>query len=533
MIKQISSLTKLQLKNLFGMNVFRFTKDKKEKRKKLVMMVVYLVLVVTACFYIGAMTFGYVFMGMKEIVPAYLIMLSSLIILFFSIFKAGSVIFQKNAYDILTSLPLRQNAIVISRFIRMYVENVILTLVIMVPAMAVYGILVKPEIAFYIIGLIVALFIPLLPITISVFLGALITALSSRMKHKSLVSAVLSIVLILGIMLGTSQLTVMEEEFTIEMLQNLSEIVLGIIGKIYPPALWLSSAMLTGDFLLCIWCVAGGLLLLGIVIAVVSANYQWISRGLYSTNAKHNYQMERLKKTSVLDALYRREVKRYFSSSIYVTNTIVGPILAMVFSIVLLVMGTDGLQMVLELPLDIKGAVPFLLAGIFCMMPTTCTSISMEGKEWWILKSLPVKTKDVLDGKILLNLSLVLPFFIISEILLAIALKYTFLEMIWGIIIPVVMILFSSVFGITVNLKMPVFNWENEVTVVKQSASAFVGGICGFLIVLVCMVPVLFVPEAYANLMKLVICVLVVGVTLLLYCKNVGFRMTFLYFYFW
>ena len=35
MIKQIKSLTKLQLKNLYGLNVFRFTKDKKEKARKI------------------------------------------------------------------------------------------------------------------------------------------------------------------------------------------------------------------------------------------------------------------------------------------------------------------------------------------------------------------------------------------------------------------------------------------------------------------------------------------------------------------
>ena len=136
--------------------------------------------------------------------PAYLIMLSSLIILFFSVFKAESIIFQRNAYDILVSLPITQTAIVVSRFIRMYVENMLLTFVIMLPPMAVYGIMIKPGISFYIIGILVTIFIPLLPITISIFLGALITAIASRMKHKSLARTVLSIVLILGILVGSS-----------------------------------------------------------------------------------------------------------------------------------------------------------------------------------------------------------------------------------------------------------------------------------------------------------------------------------------
>ena len=39
MIRQIKNLTKLQLQNMYGLNVFRFSKDKAEKRKKLALAV--------------------------------------------------------------------------------------------------------------------------------------------------------------------------------------------------------------------------------------------------------------------------------------------------------------------------------------------------------------------------------------------------------------------------------------------------------------------------------------------------------------
>ena len=83
-----------------------------------------------------------------------------------------------------------------------------------------------------------------------------------------------------------------------------------------------------------------------------------------------------------------------------------------------------------------------------------------------------------------------------------------------------ILIVFSQVFGLTVNLKMPVFDWENEVSVVKQSASAAIGGLGGFVVILVCMVPVLLVPAAYRNLVKGVLCVVFAGVTWILYQKN-------------
>ena len=112
------------------------------------------------------------------------------------------------------------------------------------------------------------------------------------------------------------------------------------------------------------------------------------------------------------------------------------------------------------------------------------------------------------------------PFWVVSEVLMVIAIKPNVIELFWLLVIPAVMILFSTVFGITVNLKMPVFTWENEVTIVKQSGSAFFGGIGGFLVILLCAVPVLITPAKYVNLVKLMICLLIIGVTRFLYKSN-------------
>ena len=520
MMKQIKTLTKLQLQNLYGLNVFRYTKDKKKKKTTIGLGVVWVLLIVMIATYIGGATFGYVYLGMAEIVPAYLIMLASLIILMFAIFKAGSVIFQENAYDILCSLPVSQTAIVVSRFLRMYVENLLLTLLVMVPGIVVYGVMVKPALSFYLIGAVVTVFVPLIPITIATFFGALVTAISSRMKHKSLVSAALSVGLVIAIMASTGTMSTMEEEFSIEMLQNMSEIVTQAIGDIYPPAIWLGNAMVKGDILTGLLCVLGGLVAFMVTIALISVKFHEICRGLYGTHAKHNYKMEQLKKNSVLGTLYKREVKRYFASSIYVQNTIVGPVMAIIFAVAVLGVGLDTIQQTMEIPIDIAGAVPVLLAGIFAVMTTTCTSISMEGKEWWIVKSLPIRTKDLLDSKLLFGLSLYLPFWLVSEILLIIALRPSFMELVWLVLLSLILILFSQVLGLTANLKMPVFDWENEVSVVKQSASAALGGLGGFVVVLVCMVPVLLVPAEYSNLLKGTLCIIFAVVTWILYNKN-------------
>ena len=521
MLEQMKTLTALQLKNIYGLNVFRYTKDKSAKKKTILLGCVWLYLIALVSVYLGGTAYGYILIGMSDMLPAYLILLASMIILAFTIVKAGNIIFQKNAYDILASLPVSQFAIVVSRFIRMYVENLLLALLMMLPGMVVYAVMLKPSMVFYIVGVAVILFVPLLPLTVATFLGAIVTAITSRMKHKSLVATALSILLVIGVMAGTAKLaTIEEEEFTLELLKNLSEVVQSIIEKMFPPAIWMGNAILGKSFGACILYMLGAFGIFGLTMVFISSNYDSISERLYSVTASHDYKMQAMQKTPILKALFKREVKRYFASSAYVTNTIVGPIMAVGFAAGMFGVGMEEMQQMLEIPIDCSEFVPFILAGIFGVMGTTCTSISLEGKEWWIVKSLPIRTKDLLDAKLLFNIVLDAPFYLVSEILLILALKPDVIELFWLVLIPAICILFSCVFGLFVNLKLPVFNWENEVTIVKQSASAGLGGIGGFLVIIVCAVPVILVPASYKNLAKGLICILLAGITLVLYRKN-------------
>ena len=524
---RLKALIKLQLVNLYGINVYRNLKDPKEKQKKFWLGVAYVFVALMMMFYVGGLSFGYIYIGLADILPAYLIMIASLIILMFSIFKAGNIIFQKNAYDILSSLPLKNSEIVISRFIRLYVENLLLAFGTMLPAMGVYGVLVKPEWTFYAIGLIATVFIPLLPITISVFVGALIVAVSSRARHKNLVSIILSIVLVVAIMSGSMKMSSMSESIDIEALQNMLNMVWGLINSIYPPAAWLGNAMLTGDFLTCLACVGVGVLVFALVMWLVSANYSWVSAGLYSTSAKHNYQMQNLEKTHILGALYKREFKRYFASSVYVTNTIMSPVMGTLFAVAMFIVSPEQLNGAVAefyaesgLVLQMRHMFPMALATIFSMMPITAVSISMEGKQWWIVKSLPISTKDLLDSKLLMNLSVISPFYLVSTILVSIGQKVSFMELIWIVLVPLVAIVFSCVFAQTANLKLAVFDWENEVSIVKQSSSAFVGGIIPFFVLMAATFGVMVIPGQYINLCMLVLCVVLGLATVLLYRKN-------------
>lgn len=519
-MRQIKLLTALVLRNLYGINVFRHTKDAKAKHRYVAMMILWIFMISMALLYLGGLSYGMTKLGMADIVPAYLIVIASLFIFAFGIFKAGDIIFAKNGYEMLCSLPLSQSAIVVSRFLDMYVKDLILTVVVMLPGMVVYGYFISPGISFYLIGLIGIFLIPVLPLVVSVLIGTLIAAVSARMKHKSIAQAVLSIIFVVLVVLSTFQTEKLDAGVSEEMFKTLADTITDMLEKCYPPAVWLGSAMVTGKIQGLLWCVLLYLVSFAVMFFIVTKNFNKICRSLFVTSAKHNYHMETLKSKSIVRTLYEREFKRYFSSAIYVTNTIIGPIMATIMAGAILIAGVDTIQKAIPLPFDINGLIPFAFAAVFGMMTTTPTSISMEGKNFWLIKSLPVSTKMVLDSKILLNLSLMLPFYILSEILLILALKPGILELLWLLVIPAVLLLFACVIGITVNLHFYSFDWEREETVVKQSASAMLGGFAGMLVSVLCGGFIILCPAQISDLLKLIICLIILGITAVLYRNN-------------
>lgn len=100
------------------------------------------------------------------------------------------------------SLPVSESAIIVSRFMAMYATNLMLSLLITVPGIVMYGIFESPAFDFHIISLIGIIFLPLLPLTIASLMGAVITGISVRFSHKSIVEAVLSILVIGAILIS-------------------------------------------------------------------------------------------------------------------------------------------------------------------------------------------------------------------------------------------------------------------------------------------------------------------------------------------
>lgn len=511
MLRQIRLLTKVSLLGMWGINKFRFTKDKGRKIRYYLGGFLGILLIVMMAGYTGALSWGLTAMGIGRLVPAVLAMAVSMIVFLFTLFKAGPVLFDWKSYEKQIAMPVSVRAVIVSRFLTMYLIDMLLGFLVLLPGMAVYGWMERPGFSFYLYGGLVGIFLPLLPLTAASVLGALIAGISSRWKYKNLVTIVLSLVLVCVILVGSMGMSGMDESELLSVMQEVGEMAEGQIRKTYPPAIWIADAMVRGNvgkFLLFLGVSMG---FFALFLEILQRFYVSICMLLNAREAKGNYRMERLQEKSVLSAMVERELRHYFSCSVYVVNTLVGELLMVLMAAAILFLDMESVEAMLGLQGTVRKSLPFLMGFLPAMMPLTSSSISLEGKQWWMLQTLPVSRKDMIRSKVAVKLLVALPFYLVSEALLFAALRPGWAEGVSLLAVPAVYILFSARAGLAVNEWLPVFDWESEVRVVKQSASVIVSMLVGMVAAFVPLAVLVLFPGISAYAVYIVTAVLLLA----------------------
>ena len=115
-------------------------------------------------------------------------------------------------------------------------------------------------------------------------------------------------------------------------------------------------------------------------------------------------------------------IKFYFGNTTYFINTIIGCFFVIGVSVAYRIIGADQVLVFIsalpkELQLSPDILIVILLSMLLTTTVTTSVSLSLEGKNFWILKANPVSVKDVFISKILLNVILTTTASFISSIL--------------------------------------------------------------------------------------------------------------------
>ncbi len=516
MWRSIRLLTRLSLCNFLGFNEARYSKNSAKRSRLITSAVAVVILGAMMIFYAGLLTLAFIEMNFTEMIPMYLGTVIGLLSFVFTVFRAGPALFSQKQYERLAVLPVKPAAIVISRFISLYVTELSVSVCSTAAVLVVCACKLSLSPWFYISMAFGSLVLPLLPMTASMIVGTVIYALTASMKRKNTFQIIFSFAFLALYFTFVNSMN----DVTDEMILDLAEKIRSF-GRIYPPVSLFADGVWgnIGAYLLFLAVSVG--IFLGVAF-IVGRYYGSICTRLTANAAKRNYVMRSQKGRSALAACFFRERKRYFASATYVMNTAVGYIMTVVFVCVLVFGETRVLFS--QLPSDVVAKLaPFCIAALANALPTTASAISMEGKHFWLTQTLPVRMRDIAGAKILLGLMLSVPCTLISSVIVAIAIRPNMPDLFWMIFVSLLYAVFGCVLGLFVNLKLPMLHWDQESQPVKQSKAVLVMMLVGFATAAAPAVLLLVFRGIAAHIAIAAICFAVILLTRAIYRKICAF----------
>lgn len=375
--------------------------------------------------------------------------------------------------DLLLSLPISKKDIIISKTINKYIFDLFFSLLLILPYIIMYLIFTSFSFAILMKGILCIILLPLLSVGISDILNFIITRFFNKVSYGNLLKSLLSVfifVVIMALMLvktffyGTVSVSSMQDYFSDRFFSNM-----------------FLNFTLNTNFINSLVVVIVTVLPFVIGLILYSLNYGKSFDGVHGNNKKLKFS----KSKSPFRVFMLKEINSYATTPAWITNSIIGPIFIVVLGILFSSMGIEKISSYIGMNLspELASAVIILM---FCALSSTtiisCCSLSLEGKNFWILKSSPINEKSLFLSKALLQVVILEPSIFLSSIILAISLKLSFINFLMIFILPTLNCLILSFSGVLINIFYPVFHYDDEIRVVKQSLASLLTIILGLIL---------------------------------------------------
>ena len=370
--------------------------------------------------------------------------------------------------EFLLSMPIKTGSIIASRMVSVYFMGVLYAGMVWLPTLIIGVVMHKVGALGIVCSILTMLLIGFGVLALTCLIGWVIAYLSSKLKNQKALAAIVGLVMIGGIYYFQYK----SNKLFTYIAEHMEQAGNTIIHKLFPFYLMGKSA--TGS-------VVGLLGTIAIVAVLMAFAYILMSKTFLKVAttkavgkaAKYNEKNIHLK--SVDAALLTKERRRFFGSITYMLNTGLGAIIMIILGVLAMAKGETlyaQYEPLMEALPEIKQLLP-LVAVLVIMMVEALTevtpfAISLEGKNLWMLQSMPVDYVKVLRSKLQFSTCLQG----IPALFLAIGIQsaINFDTAVYAgiILITVAYSYFSSCFGLMMNLKHPRLDWTTESQCIKQ-----------------------------------------------------------------
>ena len=399
------------------------------------------------------------------------------------IYKAPTLLFNCKDDDMMFSLPIKKRTVLFVRILKFYVFEVLYNSLFLLPAMVAYVRWVPVDWTYYLASFIGLLVFPIIPIVLSCIIGMITSSISARFKKKNIAQIIITFVLLIGVLYLSFNLQTLMSKIA-EHATTISE----VLTKLYFPAGLYLNMITNFNIVDLLILVGSNIAIFAVTIFVLSKIYFKISSNVKRiSTGKTSNKPYVIKTTRPLTALVKKEFKKFTSSATFVINAAFGLVLFLIGCGVL-VFNSDNLIATFSAQFEITAEqvislMPAILVGfiIFSSLMTSITSsmISLEGRTFNILKSLPTKPYTIIKAKVLTALIVMIPCFLIGDAMVIIRFGCSIPELLLILAASVIVPVFAETIGIVINLKYPKLDAINDAEVVKQSMSSSIAVFLG------------------------------------------------------
>lgn len=403
---------------------------------------------------------------------------TQMMVLFLSMASMFSTLYDAKDTPFLQTLPIKPTGVFFAKFALVYVNALKLSAVVFLPIAYAVTITFNAVNGFMFYGaypliLLVALFVPVLPLFVAVLFSMPIAYVGSYFKGKPTLKSVITIVFYVILMCAYMVVvyfmntTGFGQEGDVEISQGALSSLYGVSRAIYPDKVLINFCYGINagkNFGISAACVVG---MIAVMLLLAMAFYKRINTRKTETAAQSASGKTTLKQDSVVMSLVKRDFKSIIRNSMLAMTSFANIIMAPVLIVVMYFItgfkaenGEAGSPLMTEM-MGIGFVIMYAMIFLAGANLLAALAYTREGKSFFATKSMPIKPIDSIKSKVLL--ATIVPAVIMVPIMLIALLLYK-TDIVSTLFIGVdtmLMVLGINCFNVLFDMKKGNQHWED------------------------------------------------------------------------
>lgn len=400
---------------------------------------------------------------------------------FGSVFNTFSTLYIAKDNELLLAMPIPPWQILLARITLVFGMSLLYSGCIWIPTVAYGWIFGAPTAAAVVFDILLIFVVALLVTVLTCVLGWFVALVATHIKNKSFLLVLASLLFVAGYYYFCFHMT----EFFMAIVTNAETIGNGI--RTWGNLLYQLGLAADGNGKAMLIFCGVTMVLFGLCFFVLAKTFTRIVTKTHGVEKKRGKVT--IKSAPLHTALLKREWKRFSSSATYMLNCGLGIVMVLALDVLALYKReilTDYLGQISAIFPMLTEYLPMLVVvgvGMICgMNVVSAPSVSLEGKNLWILRSLPVSGREILSAKLKLHLLLNLPAAVVSVFLLGWCLELSIMSILMAAAYSVSLVWTTGAFGLMLGLLRPNFTWTTEAMPIKQSMNVLISMLVGWIL---------------------------------------------------